>query len=231
MSRIPRSRLGSGVFHVINRAIDRRFIFADDEDKKRFVDCLVEAGANHPLRTYHWVVMSNHFHLAVEALDVGDLSKWLGSVSHRYTRHYHKRHGGSGPLWQGRFKSILVQKEGYLGKLGRYIERNPVRAGMVEQAWDYRWSSAQAYLSDESDALVNPSDNGRYQSMGKTSEDRRETYVQYLLSSREREDDETLFRAKAAVIGDETFKANVQLRGGRLAGRRQGRPRKPKPSC
>lgn len=213
---------------MLNRAIDRRFIFVDDNDKRVFRDLLAEGLSKHEATVYNWVIMSNHFHLAVEVRRVEELTGWLGLASQRYSRHVHKRHGGSGPVWERRFKSILVQKQGYLGKLGRYIERNPVRAGMTEQAWDYPWSSARAYLRDKPDELVRPKDNHLYQSMGESTEDRSERYVQYLLSAQEREDDESLFRGRSVVIGDEEFKANVTMSGGRLSSRRRGPKRSAK---
>jgi putative transposase len=216
---------------VINRALDRRFIFADDEAKKLFLERLAHGGKSHEVTVYHWVIMSNHFHLAVEARQVSALARFLAEATRQYSQLHHRRHGGSGPLWERRFKSILVQKSGYLGKLGRYIERNPVRAGMVEQAWDYPWSSARAYLTDQSDALVRPAESDFYQSMGETSEDRIGAYTQYLLTPQERADDETLFRSRAAVIGDDTFRANLSLQAGRLTARRVGRPRLARPTA
>ena len=85
MPRIPRRRLGRGVFHVFNRAIDRRWIFKTDEDKRWFVDELINQRKHHQLNVYHWVIMSNHFHLALEALRIDDLSAYMGKVCERYT--------------------------------------------------------------------------------------------------------------------------------------------------
>ena len=124
MPRIPRRRLGPGVFHVMNRGLDRRWIFNSDEDKQWFVEELVNQRKHFQVHIYHWVIMSNHFHLAIESLKIEDLSAYIGNVCERYTQNIHKKHGGIGLLWQGRYKSKVVQKEGYLNRLGRYIERN-----------------------------------------------------------------------------------------------------------
>ena len=228
MPRIPRSRQGRGVYHVINRALNRQFIFERDGDKQAFLELLASGLRNHEVTVYHWVIMSNHFHLAVEVRKTEELSAWLANATRRYSRLHHKRSGGCGPLWQGRFRSILVEKEGYLGKLGRYVERNPVRAGMVEEAGDYLYSSAGAYLENRTDALVRPKDSAFYASMGETPEDRIETYRRYLQSNREREEDAALFRSRVAVIGGEDFVANVRRQHGRLASRSPGRPRNAK---
>ena len=108
MPRIPRSRLGSGIYHVINRALDRRFIFQDETDKGVFVQLLREGLEHQEVTVQHWVVMSNHFHLAAEVRKAEALSLWLANATRRYSRHYHQRHGGSGPVWERRFKSIMV---------------------------------------------------------------------------------------------------------------------------
>jgi len=157
MGRVPRNRLGRGVFHVMNRSINRRWILEDDADRQFFVDLLVRFRAGYALNVYHWAVMSNHFHLAVETLTLPDLSSYVGKVTRRFSTYHHRRYGGCGPLWVPRFKSVLVQKEGYLGRLGRYIERNGLRAGAVRTTpWEYRFCSAAAYVSGRNDGLASP---------------------------------------------------------------------------
>ena len=164
MSRVPRRRLGGGVFHVINRAINRQWIFEEDEDKKAFLNLLVERARFYQLTVYHWAIMSNHYHLAAEFLRIEDLSAYIGKAQSLYCGYYHKKRDGAGTVWQGRFKSVVVQKEDYLNQLGRYIELNPVRAGIVETPRDYRWSSARAYVLGEKDPLVKPSCHPIYNS-------------------------------------------------------------------
>ena len=209
----------------MNRALDRKFIFERADEKLLFLDLLVAGHRHYEATIYHWVIMSNHFHLAVEVRKTEDLSGWLANATRQYSRRYHKARGGCGPLWQGRYQSILVEKDGYLGKLGRYIERNPVRVGMVEAAGDYDFSSAQAYLSDQADALTRPKDSMFYQSMGACSEDRIKTYQQYLRTPQQRAEDEALFRSRAAIIGDDAFVAGVRRSHGRLSVRSAGAPR------
>ena len=156
MSRIPRQRLGHGVYHVYNRANDRKWIFESDQDKRKFLELLTRVSKSFAVNTYHWVIMSNHFHLAVEVIDQADLSNWMSKTCSRYSVYYHKIHGGKGRLWEDRFKTIMIQKSGYLGRLGRYIERNPVRAKIadIEYAWEYSWSSARSFCCKENDPLV-----------------------------------------------------------------------------
>ena len=108
MGRIPRNRLGAGVFHVMNRSMNRQWILDNDGDKQFFVDLLVRFRSGYALDVYHWAVMANHFHLAIETLTVADLSSYIGKVTRRFTTCHHARYGGSGPLWVRRFKSVLV---------------------------------------------------------------------------------------------------------------------------
>jgi putative transposase len=122
----------------------------------------------------------------VEAIDPRELSQWLGKVCSRYSIYYHKDRGGSGRLWQERFQTILVQKQGYLSKLGRYIECNPTRAGIpgVQNPWDYLWSSAKSFCFDEVDPLVDKRNCYFWNEMGESDGDRQKVYRVYLLDER-----------------------------------------------
>ncbi len=115
----------------------------DDKDRKAFLLTLDDV-----CRRYHWLIhayclMDNHYHLLIETPD-GNLSIGMRQLNGVFTQRFNRRHKHSGHLFQGRYKSILVQKEGYLLELSRYIVLNPVRAGMVEDAGDWRWSSHRA---------------------------------------------------------------------------------------
>lgn len=227
MARIPRRRLGKGVYHVLNRAYDRRFVFENDCDKETFLALLEEHGRKYQLNIYHWVIMSNHFHLAIEMLKVEELSRFVGKVCERYSRYWRHKYGGCGTLWQGRYRSMSVQKEGYLCRLGRYIERNPVAANMCEFPWDYPWSSAPAYVNGQDDSLVVIGDLQNYCDMGQDAAERCERYQGYLLSEREQwQADADLFGSNASAVGDKEFIAQTRSVYGRLSSRRVGKPRK-----
>ena len=227
MSRIPRQRLGHGVYHVYNRANDRKWIFDSDQDKRKFLELLTRFSERFAINTYHWVIMSNHFHLAVEVIDQRKLSSWMSKACSRYSVYYHKTHGGTGRLWEDRFKTILIQKSGYLCQLGRYIERNPLRAQItgIENAWDYGWSSARSFCCKEDDPLVDKKSCFFWQEMGDNDDVRRNVYRQYLLDEREREIEENLFRSSKKAIGDKVFLGNVDWQYGRIGARKVGRPR------
>ena len=109
MGRIPRWRYTDGVYHVYNRSIGRAPILNQPEERDRFVELLKEKLSKYRLNVYHYCVMRNHFHLAVEALDIHELSSFVSGLSSSYSRFFRSsRHAGYGPLWQGRYKSILV---------------------------------------------------------------------------------------------------------------------------
>ena len=226
MGRIARHRLGRGVYHVLNRSLDGRWVLDDARAKRAFLDLAVRFAESERVTVYHWALMSNHYHLAVETLDIATLTRWLGLVQSRFSLWYHRQYGGKGPLWQRRFRSVLVEKSGYLGRLGRYSERNPVRAGICEKPWDYPWSSARAYVAGEPDALITPDAHPFWLSMGATNPERQACFAAWLLDESERHADEKLFHEGPPVIGSKSFLANARQANGRPQARPRGRPRK-----
>jgi putative transposase len=142
MPRNPRASLGGYVYHALNRGNARRTIFHKDGDYAAFVNLLRQAGARTPVRLLAYCLMPNHFHLALWPPGDGDLSDdmmWLGTA---HVRRYHQHYHSSGHVYQGRFRSFPIQEDDHLLTVLRYIERNPVRAGLVAHARDWRWSSA-----------------------------------------------------------------------------------------
>ena len=225
MGRMPRRRLGAGVPHVVNRAINRQWIFESDKAKDVFLGLLASQTSNCQVSIHHWAIMSNHCHLAVEFLRPEDISEYFGRVQSLYSRHHHAEHGGVGTIWQGRFKSVAVQKEDYLNQLGRCIELNPVRAGIVGRAWDYRWPSARAYVPGEEGQLVNPSSHPYWERWGDTDLRRRRIHKEYLLDRIEADAQVEIFRRPSLVVGDDEFRSNLRLRHGRLLARKPGKRR------
>lgn len=144
MARAWRIEYEGALYHVLSRGNERRDIFLDDADRTAFLNTIAEAAERFSLDVFAYVLMGNHYHLLLRTRRA-NLSKamhWLG-VS--YTTRFNRRHSRSGHLFQGRFKSMLVQDDSYLMQLSYYIHRNPLRAGLVGRLADYRWSSYQAY--------------------------------------------------------------------------------------
>jgi REP element-mobilizing transposase RayT len=144
MARAWRIEFAGALYHVLSRGNERRPIFADDRDRSRFLDLLAQSAERFDVEICAYVLMPNHYHLLLRTRhpNLSRAMQWLG-VS--YTARFNRRHNRVGHLFQGRFKSILVQNEAYLLQLSWYIHRNPVRAGLVERLADYRWSSYRAY--------------------------------------------------------------------------------------
>jgi len=147
MARPLRIEYEGAVYHVTSRGNARADIYLSDDDRKIFLDVL-----KHVIDRFGWLchaycLMSNHFHLMIETPQ-GNLSRGMRQLNGVYTQRFNRSHDRVGHLFQGRFKSIVVDKDAYLLELSRYIVRNPVAAGMVEDVSDWLWSSYQATAGD-----------------------------------------------------------------------------------
>ncbi len=144
MARTPRIDLGDYVYHVINRSNGRAKIFHTDTDYEDFEYLLNEIKEDFEMRILAYVIMPNHWHLLLYPKKDGDLSKALQWLGTSHARRHHTRKGtiGGGHLYQGRYKSFLVQNDSHLLTVLKYIERNPVRAQLSEKAAVWRWGSA-----------------------------------------------------------------------------------------
>ncbi|MCR4279313.1 MAG: transposase [Candidatus Zambryskibacteria bacterium] len=144
MPRAPRIDLGNYVYHVINRSNGRSKIFHNDADYQDFEYLLNEIKEEYDMRILAYVIMPNHWHLLLYPRNSGDLSKalqWL-STSHAVRHHTRKGTIGGGHLYQGRYKSFLVEKDSHFLAVLKYIERNPARAKLCKRVEDWKWGSA-----------------------------------------------------------------------------------------
>jgi putative transposase len=139
--------------HVLNRACRRSVLFAHADDYGVFVNVLVEAKTRFTMRVLGYAVMPNHWHLILWPEEDLQLSRFMHWLTMTHTQRWHTRHGttGTGPLYQGRYKAIPVQADEHLLTVMRYVERNPVRARLVDDAQNWHWSSAweRCYGSDQ----------------------------------------------------------------------------------
>lgn len=140
MSRPLRLEYPGAVYHVMARAHERSSIFREDADREKFLSLLASIGRDENWRVHAYCLMGNHYHLLVETPQ-GGLSRGMRSLNGRYTQWFNWKHKRRGHLFEGRFRSVLVQKEAHLLELCRYVVLNPVRAGVVKRAADWRWSS------------------------------------------------------------------------------------------
>ena len=146
MPRRPRVSAGGIAFHVLNRAAGRARIFARDGDYLAFEAALAQAHARLPVSVLTYCLMPNHFHAVLLPRGDGDLSEFMRLLTVTHTQRWHAAHhtAGTGPLYQGRFKSFPVQRDDHLLTVLRYVERNPVRAGLCGRSRDWRWGGAGA---------------------------------------------------------------------------------------
>ncbi len=145
MARPLRIEYEGAVYHVVSRGNDGQRVFKESSDYELFMNSLKNLCERYNIIFYGYCLMSNHYHLLFETPD-GNLSSFMRQVNGIYTQKYNKKYQKKGHLFQGRYKAMLIQKEGYLIEVLRYVVLNPVRAKMVEKVCDYEWSSYKGTL-------------------------------------------------------------------------------------
>ena len=156
MARQPRLTVVGYPHHIIQRGNNRQAIVHDDADRERLLGLWLEYSRQFKVAIHAWVIMDNHFHLLATPETGDGLPMMMQAVGRAYVRYFNLRHGRSGTLWEGRYRSTLIESEHYLLACMVYIDLNPVRAGMVAQPADYRWSSHRHCIGQASDKLVSP---------------------------------------------------------------------------
>ena len=156
MARLPRLTLPGYPHHVIQRGNNRQAIFASRADYLTLLDLLAENASKFGVAIHAYVLMSNHFHLLVTPQSSDGLPQLMQAVGRSYVRYFNTAQKRSGTLWEGRYKSTLIQAERYLLACMVYIELNPVRAGLVPHAADYPWSSFGHYTGQRNDKFITP---------------------------------------------------------------------------
>jgi len=144
MARAWRIEYEGAFYHLLSRGNERGDIFIDDNDRHLFLDTVGEMSERFVIDIFAYVLMGNHYHLLVrtQRANLTRAMQWFGAT---YTSRFNYRHARSGHLFQGRYKSIVVQNDAYVMQLSCYIHRNPLRAGIVKRLADYHWSSYRAY--------------------------------------------------------------------------------------
>lgn len=225
MARKPRFPVAGLPMHVIQRGNNRQVCFNDSSDRRRYLADLGESLRRYEVALHAWVLMSNHVHLLVTPRQPGTLSCMMQLLGNRYVRWFNLRHERSGTLWEGRFRASLVESDAYLLACMRYIELNPVRAGMVRAPDKYRWSSFAANALGIADPLVTP--HPTFLALDEDSRHRRSAYRQ--LFSEPLGDHALRAIRNAAnselVLGSERFKDHIEADTARPArSRSRGRP-------
>ncbi|ODT98329.1 MAG: hypothetical protein ABS79_06105 [Planctomycetes bacterium SCN 63-9] len=141
MPRTARASAGGYCYHVLNRGNAQTQIFHEPNDYRAFLAMMAEASLRIPMRIVAYCLMPNHFHLVLWPIADGDLSRWMHWLLTKHVRRYLQYHQLTGHIWQGRFKAFPIEEDPHLLAVIRYVERNPLRAGLVERAERWPWSS------------------------------------------------------------------------------------------
>lgn len=229
MARQPRLTLAAYPHHVIQRGNDRQAIVRDDNDRERLLALWQEHAQTFKVAINAYVLMDNHFHLLLTPETDDGLPKMMQAVGRAYVRYFNLRHRRTGTLWEGRYRSNLIESERYLLACMVYMDLNPVRAGMVAQPVDFKWSSHRHCIGQLSDKLVRP--HALFWSLGNTPFAREVAYanlVQRGLAQREKEQF-TQSALSGWVLGSTDFVDGLQQSTQRrLMPARAGRPVKKK---
>ena len=151
MARPLRIEFPGAIYHVTSRGDRREPIFEDDEDRRALLDVVAQAMSRFDADMVSYCLMGNHYHFVLGTRQA-NLSRLMRHINGVYTQRYNRRHGKAGHLFQGRFKAILVDRDAYLQEVCRYVELNPVRAGLVAAASDWEWSSYLHHVEQSGDA-------------------------------------------------------------------------------
>jgi putative transposase len=153
MARLARIVVPGCPHHIVQRGNRRQTVFFNDQDKATYLELFSDHAVRTGIDVWAYCLMDNHVHFVAVPLEKTSLAKGIGVTHKKYTRMIHFREGWRGYLWQGRFFSVPLSEQ-YLYRAMRYVERNPVRAGLVRRAEDYRWSSARAHVLKTKDPLL-----------------------------------------------------------------------------
>ncbi|MEP7186973.1 MAG: transposase [Rhodanobacter sp.] len=223
--RRPRLELPGTPLHLIQRGVNRCAIFVDDVDRRHYDDLLCDAATTYGIAVHAYVFMGNHIHLLLTSPQPDALSLAMRNTGQCYVKSFNRRHRRSGTLWQGRFKSCLVDTQRYLMTVYRYIELSPVRAAMLERPEGHRWSSVHANLGVLKDPLVTP--HSLYLALDQDATIRAEAYRAWLHAG---VSDDDLQRIRVHLqqeraLGDAKFQITVQKAlGPPVSVRSLGRP-------
>ncbi|HLA72235.1 MAG TPA: transposase [Steroidobacteraceae bacterium] len=142
---------------MLNRGNRKSVVFHEASDYVAFINLMAKAQQRLDLPMFSACLMPNHVHLVVRPADAADIARWMQWLFTTHARHYHEKYGTTGHVWQGRYKSVLVQNDHYLLTVIRYVERNALRARLVSRAEDWRWGSLNWRLRRDSTlALTQP---------------------------------------------------------------------------
>lgn len=228
MPRTARVVIVNQPHHVVQRGHNRQVVFADADDFSFYIATLAEWKEKLACRVYAYCLMTNHVHMVIEPLgSAEDLGLLMKRVAGRYTRYINKKEGRTGTVWEGRYKSSIVESGQYLLACCRYVEMNPVRAGIVVQPEAYRWSSYGAKVGTAENSWLDL--DGFYLGLGRSAVRRQQRYRQWMQETISDAEAELIRQAarRNQLTGSSRFIDEIEKKlGKRIAMRGRGRPKK-----
>ena len=225
MARLPRLTVPGYPHHIIQRGNNRQAIFATASDYELMLSLFAENAAKYAVAIHAYVLMSNHFHLLATPSTEQGLPQMMQAIGRSYVRVFNQTQGRTGTLWEGRYRSTVIQADRHLLACMAYIDLNPVRAGMVEDAGDYPWSSFAHYSGMRSIKLITP--HPLVWSLGNTPFAREAAYAELVRSGISLAQQQGLTQSTLSgwAMGEADFVADLQKRTERrLLRSKPGRP-------
>jgi putative transposase len=228
MARLPRLTVPDYPHHLIQRGNNRQAIFAVRADYEALLDMLDDHARKLDVDVHAYVLMSNHFHLLATPKTIEGLPLLMQAVGRRYVRYFNQRQARSGTLWEGRYRSTLIQADRHLLACMTYMDLNPVRAGLAPLASAYPWSSYAHYAGLRPDKLVTP--HPLYWTLGNTPFAREAAYAELVSAGVSKQQQESLTESalRGWALGEPDYVADLQKRTARRVAKSQAgrKPRK-----
>ena len=209
MARLPRIVIPNQPLHIIHRGNNRQDIFKSEDDIVRVKEDISNSLSKSDCSLHAYVIMTNHLHLLITPKSKEQLAVFMQSMANRYVLYFNAIHQRTGTIWEGRFKSCLVDSEHYLFTLYKYIEMNPVKANMVKDIADYKWSSYGHNASGQTDRLI--TEHLLYKELGKNTEQRCENYKKMFMQFNTIKQDSQITEAtmRGEVLGSDSFHSKI----------------------
>ncbi|HIG65352.1 MAG TPA: hypothetical protein EYQ43_07330 [Methyloprofundus sp.] len=209
MARLSRIVVPDQSLHIIHRGNNRQNIFESGDDMLRIKEDIELSLSKSNCYLHAYVIMTNHFHLLITPKTKEQLAKFMQSMANRYVRYFNAKHQRTGTIWEGRYKSCLVDSDQYLFTLYKYIEMNPVKASMVKDIADYEWSSYRHNALGQTDKLI--TEHQLFKDLGATAEERSESYREIFgaLNIAKQESQITEATMRGEVYGSDGFHSKI----------------------
>jgi putative transposase len=229
MARQPRLVLPHQPHHIIQRGNDNQIIFRDDEDHRRFLDYLRESAKFYRVAIHAYVLMPNHLHVLATPSDEDGLAAMMQKVGRLYVPWFNNKYGRSGTLFQGRFRTSVIDPDTYFLACIRYIELNPLRSQLAFDPLDYPWSSYAHHAGVRPDPLI--TDHAKYWELGNTPFQREAAFIELAQQGMSGQELDTINAAvlKGTALGSHAFKVELEHKTKRqILPAKRGRPFKVK---